>query len=54
MPQEISLLELTPEYITKNFDSKPKTHWTPPKPVLLKNFETSIGSQLGDIAKLTT
>ena len=26
----------------------------PPKPVLLNNFESSIGIQLGDISKLTT
>lgn len=53
-PEDISLIELSPAYIANNFNSRPKTHWIPPKPVLLNNFETSIGSQLGDIAKLTT
>lgn len=47
-----SYLELTPEYIEKNFDSSPKTHWQPPKPVLLENFENNIGSQLKDISDL--
>jgi hypothetical protein len=51
---ETSLLELNPEYIEKNFDSKPKSHWKPPKPVLLENFENSIGDQLKDISFLAT
>ena len=51
---DISLIELTPEYIKKNMDSTPKTHWTPPKPVLLNNFEKNIGDQLKDISSLAT
>jgi hypothetical protein len=47
-----SYLELTPEYIQKNFDSTPKSHWQPPKPVLLENFENNIGSQLKEISNL--
>jgi hypothetical protein len=49
---DISLLELTPEYIKKNFDSVPKSHWRPPKPVLLANFQGNIGDQLKDISGL--
>jgi hypothetical protein len=49
---DISLIELTPEYIEKNFDSSPKSHWRPPKPVLLANFEGNIGNQLKDISGL--
>jgi hypothetical protein len=49
---DISLLELSPEYIKNNFDSIPKTHWKPPKPVLLQNFERNIGDQLKDISSL--
>lgn len=48
------MLEITPEYIQKNFDSVPKTHWSPPQPVLLNNFQNSIGIQLGEITRLTT
>ena len=47
-----SYLELTPEYISNNFDSEPKRHWQPPKPVLLENFEHNIGGQLKDISNL--
>jgi hypothetical protein len=53
-PENISLIELTPNYIENNFDSKPKTQWTPPKPVLLENFERSMGDQLKEISYLTT
>jgi hypothetical protein len=53
-PENISLIELTPNYIENNFDSKPKTHWSPPKPVLLDNFERSMGDQLKEISYLTT
>jgi hypothetical protein len=53
-PENISLIELTPSYIENNFDSKPKTHWSPPKPVLLENFERSMGDQLKEISYLTT
>jgi hypothetical protein len=49
---DISLLELSPEYIKNNFDSTPKSHWKPPKPVLLQNFERNIGDQLKDISSL--
>jgi hypothetical protein len=49
---DISLIELTPDYIKKNMDSTPKSHWTPPKPVLLNNFEKNIGDQLKDISSL--
>ena len=49
---DISLLELSPEYIKNNFDSVPKAHWKPPKPVLLQNFERNIGDQLKDISSL--
>lgn len=49
---DISLLQLTPEYIKQNFDSVPKSHWQPPKPVLLQNFERNIGDQLKDISSL--
>ena len=52
--ENISLLEISPNYITANFDSTPKTTWKPPNPVILNNFENSIGNQLGDITKLTT
>jgi hypothetical protein len=51
-PNEISLLDLSPDYIQKNFDSTPKSQWKPPKPVLLSNFENSIGDQLKDISSL--
>ncbi len=54
IPENISLLELSPSYIDNNFDSKPKSHWTPPKPVLLDNFEKSMGDQLKEISYLTT
>jgi hypothetical protein len=53
-PDNISLIELTPSYIENNFDSKPKSHWIPPKPVLLENFERSMGDQLKEISYLTT
>ena len=49
---DISLLEMSPEYIKNNFDSTPKSHWKPPKPVLLQNFERNIGDQLKDISSL--
>lgn len=49
---EISLLDMTPTYIQNNFDSTPKTHWEPMKPVLLANFEKNIGEQLKDISAL--
>jgi hypothetical protein len=51
---KVSLLELSPHYVEENFDSVPKTHWKPPKPVLLQNFENNIGEQLKDISFLTT
>lgn len=50
---KMSLLELNPEYVVNNFDSIPKTHWKPPKPVLLQNFENNIGDQLKEISILT-
>jgi hypothetical protein len=50
----MSLLQLTPEYVSQNFDSVPKSHWQPPKPVLLQNFENSMGDQLKDISMLTS
>jgi hypothetical protein len=49
---QTSFLNLTPEYISQNFDSQPKTHWRPPTPVLLKNFD--MADQLRDISILTT
>jgi hypothetical protein len=49
---DISLLQLSPEYIKQNFDSVPKSHWQPPKPVLLQNFERNIGDELKDISSL--
>ena len=45
-------MELTPNYIQKNFNSEPKRHWQPPKPVLLENFQNNIGVQLKDISNL--
>jgi hypothetical protein len=51
-PLKSSYLELTPEYIQKNFNSNPKRHWEPPKPVLLENFQNNIGVQLKDISNL--
>jgi hypothetical protein len=51
-PADISLLELSPSYIKKNYSSIPKTHWQPPKPVLLENFDRNIGSQLQEISIL--
>lgn len=51
---KMSLIQLTPEFIGDNFDSTPKVHWKPPKPVLLQNFENSIGSQLKEISQLTS
>jgi hypothetical protein len=51
---KLSLLQLSPEYIKDNFDSTPKSHWQPPKPVLLQNFERNIGDQLKDISGLAT
>lgn len=53
-PNTLSFFQLTPDYISQNFDSAPKSHWKPPKPVLLQNFETSIGEQLKDISQLTS
>ena len=50
----ISLIQMTPEYVTQTFDSTPKSHWNPPKPVLLQNFENSMGDQLKDISFLTS
>ena len=50
--RESSYLELTPDYIENNFNSNPKSHWQPPKPVLLENFENNIGSQLKEISQL--
>ncbi len=50
----INFLQLTPEYINRNLSSKPRTHWAPPKPVLLQNFQKSITDQLKDIGFLTT
>lgn len=44
--------QITPSYIQENFNSEPKSHWTPLKPVLLQNFERSIGDQLKDISSL--
>jgi hypothetical protein len=49
----ISLIQMTPEYASQNFDSTPKNHWNPPKPVLLQNFENSMGEQLKEISFLT-
>jgi hypothetical protein len=49
----ISLIEMTPDYVTQNFESTPKNHWNPPKPVLLQNFENSMGDQLKEISFLT-
>jgi hypothetical protein len=49
-----SLISLTPDYIDKNFNSQPKKHWKAPQPVLLANFENSIGDQLKDISTLAT
>ena len=51
---KMSLIQLTPEFIGDNFDSTPKVHWKPPKPVLLQNFENSIGTQLKEISQLTS
>ena len=50
----INFLQLTPNYIDRNLSSEPKSHWTPPKPVLLQSFENSITDQLKDIGFLTT
>ena len=50
----MNFLQLTPEYINRNLNSKQKSHWKPPKPVLLKNFESSVTDQLKDIGFLTT
>ena len=53
-PQNISLLELTPEYMSKNPPFNVKSTWEPPKPVLLQGFERNMGDQLKDISDLTT
>lgn len=50
----INFLQFTPEYISRNLSSKPRSHWAPPKPVLLQNFQKSITDQLKDIGFLTT
>jgi len=54
LDNNMNFLQLTPDYINRNLNSNPKSHWQPPKPVLLQNFENSITSQLKDIAFLTT
>jgi hypothetical protein len=51
---KMSMLEISPQYVAENFDSAPKAHWKPPKPVLLQNFENNIGQQLKEISFLTT
>jgi hypothetical protein len=54
-PDNISLLQVTQKYLDNNAvnDSNQK-QWTPPKPLLLDNFQNNIGEQLKEISLLTT
>lgn len=49
---DASPIGFSPSYTRQNFASAPKSHWSPPKPVLLDNFQADIGNQLKDINSL--
>lgn len=61
---DMSLLELSPEAkipetipstnpeVLNSFDTTTKSHWKPPKPVLLQNFQSNIADQLKDISSI--
>jgi hypothetical protein len=49
-PDNISLLQVTQKYV----DDTANKQWTPPKPLLLDNFQNNIGEQLKEISLLTT
>ncbi len=56
--QQSSLLEISPPAITDikptQFNFKEPNHqWTPPKPIVLDNFQDNLGTQLKEISYLT-
>jgi hypothetical protein len=57
----ISLIDVSPPQLRiadliehEAHDDVKKTFWSPPKPVLLDNFQNNLGTQLKDISLLTT